>query len=512
MRLRDNSVLSRHRIMWMLIMTVALAGWVSSGFAAPMEQLKESVQEFTLDNGLRFLVVEKHDAPVFSYVACIDAGGSCIVNNYSGIAHMLEHMAFKGTETVGTDQRSDEIKAMAKTDEAWDAVLAERRRGAKTDSTRLEELTADFKELVELEFQLGISNEFSKILDENGVRGINAFTSTEHTCFFYQLPSNRLELWARMEGERLSNPILREFYKEREVVFNERRLTTDSSPTGRMYENFLGAAYKAHPYKNSIVGHATDIAEWHRRDIQAFLDKYYVAENMTICLVGDVTVDQVKKLAKKYFKDMKTTPEPPDITTSEPYHKAERRVVSEEDANPVVFVGWQSPDALHEDFPTMELLMEILGGGRSSRFYKRLVKDEKIAIQAGAGVGLPGSKYLCQAMAFVTCTADKDPLEAEAMLYEEIESLITEGPTQAELDKVKAGYLAREMRGMRRDSRLGLALVSADQLQGDWRYAFDHLADIEAVTLDQIKTAAAKYLIKERRTVAMLKKVEATEL
>jgi predicted Zn-dependent peptidase len=502
------------RRQWLLgffLICLAVIACSTGADAAPMEQLRDSVQEFTMDNGLRFLIVEKHDAPVFSYVTCVDAGGSCVVNNSTGIAHMLEHMVFKGTATVGTNNYRAEKKAMKRTDDIWSQVLAERNKGTFCDSTRLEALTTEFKELVDAEFEYAISNDFSKILDENGVRGVNAFTSAEHTCFFYQLPSNRLELWARLEGERLAKPVLREFYKEREVVANERRLTTDSSPTGRLYENFLGIAYKSHPYKASIIGHETDIANWHRSDIYDFLDKYFVPENMTICLVGDVTVEEVKKMAKKYFSKMRAGDDPADVVTREPWHKSERRVIAHEDANPVIFTGWQSPDALSPDFATMELMMEILGGGRSSRLYKRLVKDDQTAINAGAGVGIPGSKYLTQAMTFITCAADADPLVVEQAVYEEIERLITDGPTQAELDKVKAGYLANELRSMRSPSRLALALASADQLQKDWRYAFDHLAAIEAVTTDQIQAAAGEYLIQERRSVAMIQKKAADE-
>lgn len=500
-----------HRwILGLFVMNLILGATISAS-AAPMQQLRDSVQEFTMDNGLRFLIVEKHDAPVFSYVTCVDAGGSCVINNSTGIAHMLEHMVFKGTATVGTKNYRGEKKAMIRTDEAWDAVLAERQKGGLCDSTRLEALTTEFKKLVDAEFEYAVSNDLSKILDENGVRGINAFTSAEHTCFFYQLPSNRLELWARLEGERLAKPVLREFYKEREVVANERRLSIDSSPTGRLYENFLGVAYKSHPYKSSVLGHEADIANWHRRDIYSFLDKYFVPENMTICLVGDVTVEEVKKMANKYFSNMRSGADPVDVITREPWHKSERRVIAEEDANPVVFIGWQAPDALDPNFATMELTMEILGGGRSSRLYTRLVKDDQSAINAGSGVGIPGSKYLTQAMAFITCAADADPLAVEASVYEEIERLINDGPTQAELDKVKAGYLAGEMRSMRNPSRLALSLATADQLQKDWRYAFDHLAAIEAVTTDQIQAAAQEYLIKERRSVAMIQKKAADE-
>lgn len=489
---------------WAVVLAAAATIWVVPAAAAPLEDLADSVQEFTLDNGLRFLVVEQHDAPVFSYALCVDAGGVCNQIGTTGIAHMFEHMAFKGTPSVGTENYKAERKAMVKTDEAWDAVLEERAKRFDADSTRIEELMAVFKEAVETEAQYIINNEFSRVLEENGGRYMNAFTGADMTCFFYSLPSNRLELWARMEGDRLSTPVLREFYKEREVVHNERRLTSESTPIGRLFEDVQTTAFSAHPYKNTIIGHASDIANYHRRDARAFYKKYYVATNMTVCVVGDVTVDQVRRMAKKYFSGINAGPDPGPVMTTEPAHRAERRVIIEEESNPVVMIGWQSPASADPDYATMEFLMEILGSGRSSRLHKRLVKEEQVATQVGTGVGLPGDKYPNLAGAFVFCAAERDPFEAEALIYAEVDRMINAGPTLEELKKVKTGYLARTMRELRQPRRLALGLAMADQMQGHWRRMFEHLERIEAVTAEKIQRLAAERLIKERRTVGML--------
>ncbi len=490
-----------------LCLAVALP---SSAGAAPLEELRDSVQEFTLKNGLRFLVIEDHDAPIFAYATCVDAGGVCEVPGITGIAHMFEHMAFKGTRTVGTTNYRRERKAMERTDEAWDAYMAEKNKRFEADSTRLEELMAEFREAMEEEKQYAVQNDFDRILETNGGRGINAFTGVDMTCYIYSLPSNRLELWARMEGDRLTWPVLREFYQERDVVRNERRIGTESTPMGRLFENFLTTAFKAHPYGNGVIGHSSDIESFHRRDARDFFEKYYVAPNMTVCVVGDVTVEQVKKLAKKYFKYVRCGEDPPPVTTVEPVHQAEFRVVAEEDANPVAILGWQCPAAGHEDYAGMELVMEILGTGRSSRLYQRLVKEEQVATRVGAGTDMPGMKYANQAVVFVFCAENRDPEEAEAIVYEEIQRLIDEGPTVEELEKVKTGYLARAIRQLRRPGRLAVALASTDQLEGDWRKLFDHLGRIEAVTVEDIQRLAGERLVAERRTVAMLKKKSET--
>lgn len=493
---------------WALI--VALV-WVGTATAAPLEKLRNSVEEFTLKNGLHFLVIEKHDAPVFSFATCVDAGGVCEVPGITGIAHMFEHMAFKGTTSVGTSDYRAELKAMAKTDAAWDAVMSERYKRFEADSTRLEELETEFRRLVEEEAEFVLPNDYTRILETQGARDLNAFTSTDMTCYFYSLPSNRTELWARMEGDRMANPVLREFYKERDVVRNERRIGTESTPVGRLFEDILQTSFVAHPYGNGVIGHSSDIEAFHRRDAWNFFDKHYVAKNMTIAVIGDVTVEQVEKLAKKYFSDVSTAADPPPVRTVEPVHRAEHRVISEDDANSVMLITWQCPASAHPDFAAFELLMEILGQGRSSRLNEVLVKEEKILTQVQTGVGLPGQKYANLAVVFGFLAADRDPFEAEEMVYDEIDYLIAEGPDAEEVDKVKAAYLARTMRQLRAPTQLALNLAITDQLEGDWRNLFDHLEDIEAVTASDIQRVASEYLTKERRTVGILKKTVAEE-
>ena len=232
---------------------------------------------------------------------------------------------------------------------------------------------------------------------------------------------------------------------------------------------------------------------------------------MTVCFVGDVDVDEVREFAEKYFAGVGDAPDPPPVTTAEPVHTAERRVIAEEEANPVVLIGWQSPASADPDYAGAELLMEILGGGRSSRLYTRLVKDEQVATQVMTGTDLPGRKYPNQAGVFAFCAADRDPQEAEELIYEEIDRLIAEGPTHEEVQKVKAGYMARMLRHLRDPANLAVELASADQLEGDWRFLFRHLGRIEKVDATQIQALAAERLVKARRTVAVMRKPDASD-
>lgn len=489
-------------------LALALAVLAAPAGAGQLQQLRDSVRELTLANGLRILVVERHDAPVFAYSTCVDAGTAYDLSGQTGLAHMFEHEAFKGTQTIGTTDYKAEEKALTKVDDAWDAIVAERAKGARADTTLLARLQAEFDAAQTAALAYVVPNEFSTILDRNGVRDMNAFTADDMTCYYYSLPSNRIELCARLEGDRLSRPVLREFYKERNVVRNERRMRVESSPMGRLYEDFMAAAFKAHPYRN-LIGNAADIENFTRREAQAYFDHYYVGRNMTVAFVGDITVDEVARLAEKYFGEIADGPDPLPIVTVEPEPTSERRIIAREDANPTVMVGWLGPRASDPDYPAMELLMAILGDGRTSRFNERLVKQEKVATMAGAGNGTPGEKYPNLAMAFVNVAAGEDPLRAEQMIYEEIARLAKDGPSAAELEKVKTRYLADTIRQLRQPSRLAMSLAIADQIRGSWTDLFDNLDRVTAVTAADVQRLAREKLTLERRTTGILMKKDA---
>jgi predicted Zn-dependent peptidase len=493
------------------LLAVLLAGPARPARAALLQEVRDSVQEFTLENGLRFLVVERHEAPVFSYTTCVDAGGVCEIPGATGIAHMFEHMAFKGTESIGTTDYAAEKPALEAVDAAWGELRAERLKGADADSARLRQLETAFARAQEEAARFVVGNEFFGLLERNGAKDVNAFTATDATCYQYDIPSNRLELWARMEGDRLARPVMREFYKERDVVRNERRMRIESSAMGRFLESLMTAAFMAHPYAHGFSNFASDIEMFRRQDALEFFDRYYVASNMTVALVGDVDAREVQRLAEQYFGGVRRGPDPGPVTVVEPVHTAERRVLAEEDANPVVIIGWQGPAEADPDYAAAELLMQVLGGGRSSRLYGRLVKREQVATAAAAAIGLPGSKYPNLMITFAYIAADQDPARAEALIDEEVARLTEEGPTAAELQKVKTEYLAGQLRQLREPAQLALQLAMTDQARGDWRRLFEHLDRIQSVTAADLQRIARERFVTSRRTVGILSKKGAGE-
>jgi predicted Zn-dependent peptidase len=485
--------------------TVAIMAAAPAG-AVGFQDLESQVQEFTLPNGLKFVVLERHDAPVFSFRTYVDAGGVDEVPGITGVAHMFEHMAFKGTTTIGTKDIAAETEAMNAVDAAWDAVADEMDKGFKTDPDRLAQLQAEFKAARDAAREYVVSNEFSKILEENGVVGMNAGTFFDWTQYFYSLPSNRLELWARLEGDRLTNPVLREYYLERDVVYEERRMQ-ESSPTGRLFQDWIGNSFSAHPYGiGGVIGHSSDVKRITRADAQAFFNRNYVASNMTVAVVGDVKFAEVKKLAEKYFSGVHSGPNPPPVRTVEPRHDAEVRVIREEDAQPIVLVGYHIPGRLDPNWFDYELLGDIMGAGRSSRLYKRLVKEDELAVQAGAGAGFLGTKYPTLLIVQAVLAKDVEPAELEAALYDELARLSEEGPTAEELQKVKTMNRASFVRGLRSNNGLAGELAQHDQLLGDWRTLFDTLDQIDAVTVEDVKNAAQEALRPGNRVVGILTK------
>jgi predicted Zn-dependent peptidase len=481
----------------------AKPGEAQEGFAA----LEKQVREFRLPNGLTFLVLERHAAPVFSFNTAVNAGGVDAASGVTGIAHVFEHMAFKGTPHVGTTDYAKEQPALDAVDAAWAALLAERQKRHLADSTKVAALEKTFKDAQAAADAYVAGNEFGQVLEQAGVNGLNAGTRVDYTDFLYSLPSNKLELWALMEGDRMSNPVLREFYKEREVIVEERRTGEESTAQGRLFEEFLPAAFKAHPYGNGIIGHRSDLENLSRYDAANFFHEHYVAKNMTTAVVGDVSAAEVERLANRYFSGISDAPAPPPVTTEEPRQAAERRVVLEEDAQPLILMGYHEPDMNDPHFHAYEALASVLGDGRSSRLYTRLVKEKKVAVQVGAGAGMPGRKYPNLLFAYIVPASGVDPDSALAVFDAEIERLLKDAPvTKEELDGVKTRERADFWRSIQSNAGMAARLAYFEELTGDWRNLFKQVDEMNAVTEGDVMSAAKECLRRDNRTVGMIRK------
>jgi predicted Zn-dependent peptidase len=476
----------------------------SAGFAFDFSEIENSVTEFTLDNGLRVLVMQRGDAPVASFITFANVGGANDPKEYTGIAHMLEHMAFKGTRDLGTTDLEAELEAMRVEDSLWHELRAERKKRDLADSARIAELEAALEEAIEAANQFVDPNAIWRTYEEHGGVGLNAGTGMDMTVYFVNLPSNKAELWFAIESERFYRPVFREMYTEREVVAEERRMVLENNPISKLLDQLKAAAFIAHPYGIAIIGHMSDIMNYSRQAVQEHLDKYYVPSNMCVAIVGDVDAREMHKLARKYWERLPASPPPEELATVEPPQKGERRVYLEDPAQPFFAAAWHIPHERHPDWPAIEAMVDYLGQGRTSLLYKDLVKEKKIAAQAGAFAGMPGSKYPSLALVYAMPTTESSNEECEQAVFDQVERLKEELIPAAEVEKIKARAKAQFINGLTSNQGLAMQLAGYEVLSGSWRNMFNELDRINAVTADDIQRVAKEYLTRQNRTVAHL--------
>lgn len=479
--------------------------WASTIVA---KEIQLDVKEKVLDNGMTILVLENHTAPVVSCFLRFNVGSVDEKPGITGTSHLLEHMMFKGTHIMGTSDYEAELPLMAKIDtlaHRWEAekakLLSPYGGGNQVYADALRDsiaaVQADLKQYV-------IKDELWGEYLKNGGTGLNASTGQNSTQYYVSLPKNRLQLWAFMESDRIANPVLREFYSERDVVYEERRLRTENSPRGKLWEQFNSTAFVAHPYGWPVVGWASDISTVMREEVAAYFKRYYAPNNCVAGIVGDVNADDVFKLCEQYFGPIPRQPDPDPVFTKEPESAGEKRVDVEYDAEPSMMVGYLSTQLGDPDQPVLQVIGSILSDGRTSRLYKRLV-DTKIARYAWAGdpgmVRYPDLFTLGSApLEGHTCA------EIEKIMYEELDKLKMEPVTEWELQKVRnqieAGFISQL------NSNMGMAirLASYEQMSGDWHNLIASRDAALAVTADDIMRVAKKYFTERNRTVATLVK------
>jgi predicted Zn-dependent peptidase len=470
--------------------------------AQSLKDFEKKVTEFTLPNGLHFLIIERHEAPVISFNTYANVGAVDDPTGRTGLAHMFEHMAFKGTDTIGTKNWPLEKKALDAIEDVYDRLEAERNKWFRADPKKIEALEAELKAAMEKADSYVEPNEYDRIVESNGGVGLNAGTSEDSTSYYYNFPSNRLELWFLLESERFLQPVFREFYKERDVVREERRMRVESSPQGELIEALLSTSFEAHPYKNMPGGWASDIESFRRPDAEAFFKRYYTPANLTMAIAGDVDPVEAKRLAEKYFSRLPKGPPPPLIHTVEPPQEGEKRARVASPAQPFLAVGYKRPDQYSKDDATLDVLSDLLSDGRTGIFYKELVRDKKIALGAETGATYPGGKYPSLFLLFFVPSAGHTVEEGEKEMYAIIERMKKQKVDEESLKRVKTKLRAALIRKLDNNAGLAEELASYSANFGDWRKLFTELDDYEKVTAEDVQRVAQTYLVEKSRTVA----------
>ena len=472
------------------------------------------VIEHELENGMKVLMVPRPGDPNIAAGWIARVGSVYERPGITGVAHLFEHMMFKGTRTIGTEditedlaiiQQLDAIKTELAVEEAQ--LLVAHRLGQIDDpddsdarSPRHRELLARFDDLLARQQEIVVKEDFSRIYTEQGASGMNAGTSNDFTVYFVNVPANKLELWFWMESDRLLNPVFREFYSERDVVHEERRLRTDSTPTGRFQEQFDAMFWGSSPYSWPVVGWPSDLEGMTREEALAFFDVYYAPNNVAAALVGDFDPEYAAALAERYFGRIPRGERPPlEPRTREMPQLAEKRMAAYADTNPQVAIRYHSVPDGHVDEPALVVLGQLLNG-RTGRLYRALVEDQQVATNASGGQS--GFKFEGMFEIRGTAREGHTPEEVEQAIDAELERLRIESVGERELQKVKNKNAASTFRDLQGNFQLMVQLLIRENTRG-WETLNTDPALYEAVTADDIQRVANEYFTQKNRAVAV---------
>jgi len=472
-----------------------------------IDRVVDRVTEFTLDNGMTFVVLERHQAPVISFMTYVNVGSAYEAPSKTGVAHFLEHLAFKGTTRIGTSDYPAEKTELDQLDRLFDKLQAASIAGRTAEVSTLQ---SEFDALKQQAATYVRQNEYGQIVERAGGVGLNATTSADATRYFYSFPANKLELWMSLESERFLDPVFREFYEEKDVILEERRLRTDNSPVGKMIEAFLETAFPGHPYGRPVIGSEQDIRNLTRKDVSDFFTTFYTPNRITAAIVGDVDPAEVKRLAETYFGRYQTRSRAPDVVAITPVQSSSQTVTLNLQTQPWYFAGYQRPASTDPDDATYQIMAAVLSGGRTSRLYRNLV-EQKIALAVDASNGFPGDLYSNLMLLYAQPAPGHTIEEIAGLLDAELQRLKTEPVSATELERVKTQSRAGILQLLASNQGMVGLLAEYQAKTGSWRNLFEELKAIEAVTASDVQRVAQATFVPEKLTIGRLLSEEKSE-
>ncbi len=472
--------------------------------AADALSLEKRVVEHTCANGIKLLILERHFSPTVSIRMMFRTGSVDEVSGKTGLAHMFEHMMFKGTRTLGTKNYALEAPLLRRIDELHRMLDLEQSRGDKTDQARVSALLEQLRAVEEKAASFVAENELWNLYEREGGSGVNASTGHDFTRYTVDLPSNKLRLWAVLDSDRIRHPVFRQFYSEREVVKEERRMRVDTNSEGKLYEVFLAAAYQAHPYRHPTIGWESDLDHLTMKDLQDFYEKHYTPERLTIAVVGDVKATEVIKLVDQYFGSWTMKPRELQAVSEEPPQTGPRQVSIKFEAQPFVMAGFHVPTFPNPDHPVAFALTQILGSGTTSRLYKTLVEKKKIATAVECFGDYPGERF--GSLLIVTATPRHPNTAAIALktIEGELDRLKKEPVAAWEIEKMRAAVEVGILNTLQTNGGMADTLVYNQSIFGDWRWLMKFQKRIKEMTAQEIQNVARKIFVRENETVAIL--------
>jgi predicted Zn-dependent peptidase len=466
------------------------------------DTFESAVTEMRLDNGLTILVYEKHDAPVVITRLGFKVGAVDERSGNFGGTHMLEHMLFKGTENYGTKDFKKEAYYEEKIEKIG-KLLDQEKRKEKPSELKIKLYGTRLKKLAEAQNKYLIHNPYSSVYSAHGAVGFNAYTSNDNTVYMLSVPANKLELWMLVEAERLKNPVFRTYYLERDVVVEERHMRTDGNPRGKLFEEFLAAAYKAHPYRQPVIGWMSEIEVLDKDILREFFDEYYVPNNCVMVLVGDVNPDEAKAMAEKYFGDWQPNYQLRRTNIIEPEQNGERYVKVREKAQPFLLTGYHMPRSDSREANALQIFSEVLTKGRTGLLYKRLVLEKKMAstVFTYAG-GMPGKRHPSLFLLGAYPAAPHSSSDVLGEIDVLLEEIMEKGLDPVAVERVKKASEAQFVYALESHETIAGALIDSQLNYGSWREILDGYDLYLSLSPEEVLEVVKKILRPENRTVA----------
>lgn len=466
------------------------------------EALNIDVKEKVLENGLKILVVERHDVPEVVCRLFYNVGSANEVPGITGISHLVEHLMFKGTKVIGTKNLEKDTGYNKRINE----IVLEMRllnNDKEKNAEKLDVLQKEIDELRKAQKEITIKDQIWQVYMQNGGTGMNAFTGQDLTGYIVTVPSNKLELFFWMESDRMANAVFREFYSELNVVKEERRLM-ENRPTGFFYETFNAVTYDAHPYNWPIVGWMVDLDHMTLAKAKKYHDTYYVPNNAVVVLVGDLKAKEAFDLAEKYFGRVPRGEDPPPVITAEHPQRFEKRIYGQIETQPFVTIAYHAPSVKHADIYALQVLAQVLSGN-TGPLYKEIVRKKELATSCNCG--FRPAKFPSTFSFSGTAKGTRHPEEVEKAIYEIIESLKNEPVQDKDLARAKKQLRAQYIRMLTSNEYLAF-LLAATAVMRDWRDLMEAPAKFAQVTQEDIMRVAKKYLTKANRTVGIVTQPE----
>src|SRR3990172_9188610 len=405
----------------------------------------EDIQTFTLENGMKIIVLEDHSIPNANMYLFWKVGSRNEYPGITGLSHFFEHMMFNGAKKYGP-------------------------------------------------------KEFDRTMEANGGAN-NAYTSENVTVYTDWFPSSSIEVMFDLEADRIAslNFDNKMIESERGVVLSERSTGLENRPLWQLWEQVQGTAFFAHPYRWPVIGYESDIKNWKKEDLQNYFHTYYAPNNCVVVISGDVTIEEVEKLAKKYFEPIQESAPPREVSTVEPEQLGEKRVVvHKEVSSPNIMISYHIPESKSEEYYALSLLNSVLSSGNTSRLYKSLVDEKQLATAVYTDMSYSFDPYLFTIYAI--CNEGVSPDSLENAVYDELDKLTAEGVTEKELQKVKNQKVMGFYKALETIDGKSNTIGTYELFFGDYAKLFDAADEYKKVSQEDILSMAKEYFQKNNST------------